>query len=556
MCSLFRSFAMEVQSKSNNHQFHLKYFEDLLEDCRIRKLDIEKRLDDNNSSKKKAEKRSEDRSSTTKFSDILSLILDNSSVAVPVPAWKEHLMQVYVRGAVDSYFAGNKKGTPSSSPSKVKPKLPMEVIQKKRTPREIVKPSQKTRILRGKVEKFEPLVGEKKIKNDIATRKVPNSTSEINNKKSAPAKKRSQPVQLNKKTQAKGQTQLKEKKIKVEHVKSSIDEEAKVDILWREILSRNNLNVQQRIHYLDLEQKQDQTQEIRSISPLIPPDVSISPRKFQQQEQQHLSSPITNFKIDKFLGKIRQTEAPFVSPPTPSEAASSSYTFSIGSRFSSSSGDEIDNRLQKIKKSLLDLESPTPLSSSNSTICRILDDCFDSYEPGRDKKVVNNQMGSCCVSCSKSWSTPVEERTCCSNISGISPIDTINQNCQSVELSLSQWNYPPRITHKSENTKELQRSILEADPKFKRVIDNIRRESEEVLRRTSQCEEHYRDPFINHSDLHYSWDNQIHPKDTYYRPSHSLPLSTDMSELSLGSDFTDVNSDILICPSTSNWDSM
>lgn len=534
---------MDIQSTSRSHQLNLDYIEDLLEDFQFRKLDIKRKFFNNNSSEKSWQGGN---SSITQLSDIVNWLLANSvAPEVPVPAWKKHLMQVYVRGTVDSYFSGNREETQPVSGKSAK--VPMEVIQKKLTPPEI-KPRQKSRIHRGKTDKVDPPLVERKIRNEIAVRKIPNSTSEMNNKKNIPSKG----SKLIRKTKANVPTQLKEKE--KQHVKRIVDEEAKVDYLWKEVLSRNSFNVQQRMNYLQEQKPQNQPKEMRSISPLISPDVSISQRKFQQQD----SSPISNFKIDKFLAKIRQVE---VAPPpiSPHSDACSSYTFPIGSR--SSSPDEIDHRLQKIKKSLLDLESPS--SSSNSTIYRILDDCFDSYEPGREEKSINNQVMSCCDSCSKSWqvlsSPDVERNNCDSNLSGISPL--IDQNYPPRE-ELSQLSYPfissPRKSHKSvsPNMKELQRSILEADPKFKRVVDNIRRESEEVLRRSSQREEYYQYPYLDKSNAQYSGPCG---NDTYFQTGaarNSSSLSTGMSELNLGSDFTDGYSDILIYPSTSDWDSM
>lgn len=346
----------------------------------------------------------------------------------------------------------------------------------------------------------------------------------------------------------------------------------KVDVSWQEILERNNLNVKEiNLQNQRPEERALEVIPIWPISPLSTPNVTISPRKFQSIEETEANdedlSPILRFNIDKFLDRIRERPEETLprrsSSPTLSEI-STSFTYPIGRSYSGSNDDTMSTstpykkRLRKIKKSLLDLQSPP--SSTNSSICRVLNDCFDSYIPmdgGADKR----PLTSCFSSVSDNWrlsSSPegVERVTDGNkNLRHFPVLQKVDKICQT-EYQFCNWpeeqntqqeqsrtNTSSRSIRDNKSYKDLQRSLLESDPKFKKVVDDIRKESEDVLRRSSMVAPTIQHPYHRREEL------------TVYKTC-CTSLSTGMSDLALESDFTECNSDVLLCPSSSLYDSM
>lgn len=325
--------------------------------------------------------------------------------------------------------------------------------------------------------------------------------------------------------------------------------------------------------------------------------MSISPRKFLKSEElnhleDHPPQPVSQFNIDKFLSKLKEVDCQRESRRSRSPVASevsSSFTYPVRSSSSPSDNENVslstpEKRLQKIKKSLLDLESPPTISSSNSTICRVLDDCFDTYERQdnctRKSQFSSNFTMTCCAPCSDSWrlqSSPLSHHghgrgghnTSSCDLTGITPLQNVemkfDKTCQTEEV-LGNYETSTMSSRSSRirNEKEMQRLRLESDPKVKRVIDDIRKESDEVLRRNSRGivtgedagRDHYRDPYYNQQRYGYICGYDGRHETIYKTCCTTTSLSTGISELELGSDFTDVNSDVLICPSSSNWDSL
>lgn len=515
---------------------NLDFIEDLLEEFHSRRKFF---ADNNNRSNFK--QRSKE---TTKLADIVDWLEGDP---IQLPAWKEHLIKLYVKNTVLTVFTGgNKREIANDKP----------VMNKKDT-RPTSSNIPQTRIIRGKVKKMEPVVEMKKnIVNQFRDKKVTNV-----NKKSSSAVQAPPPKVVKKKEFLE---QKRESPTKLP-IKKRLEETSKVDNLWKDIFSRSNIN------RTEIREVNHQT---RPISPLIAPDVSITPRKQPQiLDSFPIPTPVSPFNIDKFLAKIKDTESrrqPI--SPVPSEASSSTLTYPIRATttsymcFVDSEEEEREKRLQEIKKSLLDVESPT--SSSDSTICRVLNNCFDTYYNSETPPFVYDDGKDFAYSCSnysdESWGRPPSTPLAYSGNDQLvshRDVEPKGMNCNTEEeyygrahdkdLSVSAWSPSSPISSSSLGTKtgkDLQRSLLEADPKFKRVIDDIRRESEEVLKRNSPRQVHP----ANYSAAR-KLEFEAPPRTLSYKPTCCSSLSTEMC---LGSDFTDANSDILIYPSSSNCDSL
>lgn len=550
----------------------LSHIEELLEDFKHQKVNIKRQFISEQSTSS-ADNNSVGAGSTTLTDVVGWLQTDPASL----PAWKEHLIQLYVKNTVDSYFTGMNKRTTSDPVKTSKDSIIVEDKMNKKSVRPVKQEIRQSRIIRGKVERFEPFVEKKKkIDNHKGPTRNP-VTMNVKDKVEVPkTNNHNKDKTLSKSNPPKNNL----KKKLPPGPKRNIVEESKEDKLWKDIFSRNNFNVDEirefnKLHKTPMKdgskaQDDPEVLSMRPISPLIAPNVSITPRKLPMIGHTKDLSPtkIPQFNIDKFLSQLKDIQTQQHPPvsPVPSEALTS-FTYPIPDLLSCYDSEEDykdfntpENRYQDIKYTLLDPETPPP-TSANSTICRVLDNCFDSYDQGNCKDFVypygphySPSLDSyLCPSSSTTTEpsnpyrdvykrTPMMDKTCQTEAVYISPREMDPS-------SLTSWSPSPLSSRSGSNKKDLQRSQLESNPKFKRVIDDIRRESEELLKRTSYIK-----------DPEYQSNNSARPRklefgqETSYKPTCCSSLSTGLSEMCLGSDFTEANS--VLYPSSSNWDSM
>lgn len=559
-------------------QNQLNFIEDLLEDFKTHRVDICRRIFGDNSELKRNKTQSAE---SVKLSDIVDWLHEGEDTATPLPHWKEHLIQVYVKNTVESRFNGevdvlNSQAKQAKMNKKDIPPLKVRA----------------TRILRGKVKKCEKVVEKKKNGKRIANPKK-KETNFRDNPLTGVNKNHSQgkgvPLPKNSNRKPISSNYKKVSTIKTTERKNIIGETSKVDNMWKDVFSRNNLNGAY-VQVIEVEQTPDKldSDTIRPISPLIAPNVSITPRKFVKKAEEEF--PVSPFNINKFLAKIKS--APLlpgrkqeVSPPS-SEAVSSFFTYPIRESpppmSSFNSADESNKicgrhrRFHEIKKSLLDLESP-PSSSANSTICRVLDDCFDTYNNHERQFEDAQRKDFACPSVSLYTSCPCPDcnwrrpSSTLSDCSGISFLENKRDGLKDRQIEqpmrlcakpedrdrwTGTWSPSSATTKSSTKTnseRDLHRMQLEADPKFKRVVEDIRRESEKVLRRIT--------PRINQNEEVSGSPRKLEFQEKVteivsYKPKCCSSLSTGLSEMHLGSDFTDANSDILLYPTSSDWNSL
>lgn len=518
----------KMENQSKRPPLDSNHIDDLLEEFYNLREDIQRKsFSPEEANRNCSDKRSSD---SLQLSDIVEWLRPGDAV----PEWKNHLIKVYVRNTIDSYFHGNPR--PRPPPANNNKRKDVEDVKMNKTEDRPASGAniRQSRILRGKVERFERPVPEKKIRNQITRKKVsncakqPSESSNMNKLKAQEPKvvKEKKPIGTKNKLPA----NRPDKRPDADQ-KRTIGEASKEDKLWKDIFSRNNFNVDEIREFNHLHRMEVQEEDIyhRPISPLIAPDVTITPRKYLQQEVPNFLpkgggevSPISQFNIDKFLAKIKSPDSmperrQFMSPD-PSEA-SSSFTYPIRASPLSNWNSEDENgekfvtpqkRLQEIKKSLLDIQSPSP-SSSNSTICRVLDNCFDTYNNGQSPPPPfvygygqDDRFTSSCCSSYSDWNKRPSSTV--SDFSGISALDCkkellIDKNRQTERAYFIHQDdkdhsvYPswsPFLSSRSEgSSKDLQRQKLEADPKFKRVIEDIRRESLErtMCNYQDQCQE-------------------------------------------------------------------
>lgn len=453
----------EVQKKN------LDYVDDLLEEFKNTKRKFAEQ-----------ERRYISSAETFQLPDILEWLASDQE---PLPSWKEHLIKMYVKRTVELYFTGGhltKK--PLSKKNKVEsPKSNMNRVNKSKDNCEIPQ----KRIIKGTVRRIEPpekkkvvpVIGNDKKELIKCRPPIPSNKKHINSNNLNNTKKKEKP-KLDKNSTIKSELLSKE------------------DLLWKDIFSRNNFNpIQVR------EEPVDSNSSCRPISPLVVPNISITPRKRLQLEQVNTCSgtynQISPFNIDKFLSKIKETDCTnleYASSPAPSEC--SSFTFPI-------------------------------LSGTPSLSCYV-----ESFSD--DRYYANFQLDECHSSCSECYQkSPSND--------GDSPFN--------------QWNSAvstPRSTRQTE--KELQRMQLESNPRFKRVIDKIRRASgttEDVQEAQKfQCNSSETPELKSSTSRQLNFNQE---KIFSYRPTCcSSSLSTGLSEMRLETDFTDANSDVLISPSSSS----
>lgn len=223
---------MEVDLRRDVNPFNLNYIEDLLEEFKNRRLDVKRKFFKTSSAIGRVPASDPP---TTQLSDIVDWLQEGQSAVTPLPAWKEHLIQLYVKTTVESYFNGEKR---TISEKKIPEKKEKEMNSRNKVERKAVEkkvetplrpsrpssvkvePPKKSRIIRGKVERFEPIT-EKKIKIPVLQKGKPNPrTGKIENNKT-PAKVE---IQKDKSAVVKRRNQP---------VKKNIEEESRVDNLWK-----------------------------------------------------------------------------------------------------------------------------------------------------------------------------------------------------------------------------------------------------------------------------------------------------------------------------------